>query len=69
MRKSARLRVEVEDVMEYFGEYVNEELAKVLIEAASGPSHFARMNMIRDILIEEGHEVIFRSGYRHKEMS
>ena len=56
----------VEDVIDYFGDFVDRDEARELIERVSGRSnnYFKSMSDIRDILIERGHSVSFRSVYR-----
>ena len=62
----------VEDVMDYFGEYFRSdkeaEQAMDECERRSDQGHkysySAKMNVMRDYLIERGHSVIFRTVYR-----
>lgn len=56
--------VKVKDVMDYFGEYLNEEQAEQVIELVKGSSFFEKMNGIRNILLRGGYDVIFRGVYR-----
>ena len=54
----------MEDIMDYFGEFVDEDRAKKFIEEIKGDSYWDKMNSVRMILISEGYSVSFRSVYR-----
>lgn len=54
----------IEDVIDYFGEYMSEEEGEELLKENMSKSYFKTMNRIRDILLEKGHSVPFRSVYR-----
>ena len=56
----------IEDVMNYFGEYVDEKQAIELLKEAGRlqEGFFGTMHEIRRILIERGHSVPFRAVYR-----
>ena len=56
--------VRKEDVMDYFGEFMDEERAEYWAERVEGGSYFDKMNKIRDMLVESGYSVPFRAGYR-----
>jgi hypothetical protein len=57
--------IRVEDIMDYFDEYINVEQAKVLLMSlGSGGGYFETMHRIRGILKEKGFDVPFRAGYR-----
>jgi hypothetical protein len=66
MRKvrDKRSWMKVEEVMSYFGDYMNIERADMLVREIKGKSFFDSMNRIRDILLEEEHSVPFRSVYK-----
>ncbi len=54
----------IEDVMNYFGEFVNEEQALKLLQESRGSGFFEVMHEIRNKLLDMGHCVRFRSVYR-----
>lgn len=54
----------VRDIMDYFGEFIDEEKAEKLIKEIDGHSYFEKMNKIRDMLVRDGYEVPFRAVYR-----
>ena len=54
----------MEDIMDYFGEFVDEDRAKKFIEEIKGDSYWDKMNSVRMILISEGNSVSFRASYR-----
>jgi hypothetical protein len=54
----------VEDVISYFGEYLDKSSASDIMDRVNGNSYFELMNKVRDKLIEEGYSVPFRSVYR-----
>jgi hypothetical protein len=56
----------IEDVMNYFGEYVDKEQAMVLLNSCigKGDGYFGVMNEIRNRLISMGYSVPFRAIYR-----
>ena len=56
--------VRVIDLMDYFGEFINEEQAEDILRRTSGVVGFAFMNGVRDMLKAQGHDVPFRSVYR-----
>lgn len=53
----------VEDVMDYFGECIDEEYAKEMLKQCPG-GYFEIMNKIRSILLDRGYSVPFRATYR-----
>lgn len=58
-------KTSVRDIMDYFGEFMNEEKAEELIrKVKGGHSYFEEMNGIRDMLREQGYSVPFRAVYR-----
>jgi len=54
----------IDDVMNYFGEFVNEEQAKKLWQESKGNGYFETMHNIRSKLLDMGYSVPFRAIYR-----
>lgn len=54
----------VEDIIDYFGEFVDEGRAKEFIEEIDGDSYWDKMNSVRMVLMSEGNSVPFRAVYR-----
>ena len=54
----------IDDVMDYFGEFIDKEQASDLLQESKGIGYFEVMHGIRSKLLDMGYSVPFRAVYR-----
>jgi len=54
----------LEDVMNYFGEFIDKEQANKILKESIGDGYFETMHKIRSKLLDMGYSVPFRAVYR-----
>ena len=54
----------LEDVMDYFGEFIDKEQANEILKESIDDGYFKTMHKIRSKLLDMGYSVPFRAVYR-----